>query len=179
MADRTIRARKGFSIADRAVRAPLSGPNGAPLPSPMGVRILHVDRGSPAGRAGLLPGDVIVKARGLRVRRPADMRLAFWQPDGRKLHAVIPLEIVRDGQLLATVLCAKAAVSDATQTRKPAHECRHGANAPGALPATVPGAAPAKGPAKAPRGHPARRTKRGGAVPEVRPAAGPPPREAA
>jgi C-terminal processing protease CtpA/Prc len=58
-----------------------------------GVLVLQVSRSTPAARAGLQGGDVIVRAGGRTVRSVADLRRAFGDDDGR-----VRLEVVRQGQ---------------------------------------------------------------------------------
>jgi S1-C subfamily serine protease len=58
-----------------------------------GVLVLQVSRSTPAARAGLQGGDVIVRAAGRSVGSVADLRRAFGDRDGR-----VRLEVVRQGQ---------------------------------------------------------------------------------
>ncbi len=58
-----------------------------------GVLVLQVSRSTPAARAGLQGGDVIVRAAGRAVGSVADLRRAFGSEAGR-----VRLEVVRQGQ---------------------------------------------------------------------------------
>ncbi len=58
-----------------------------------GVLVLQVSRSTPAARAGLQGGDVIVRAGGRTVRSVADLRRAFGDDDGS-----VRVEVVRQGQ---------------------------------------------------------------------------------
>lgn len=58
-----------------------------------GVLVLQVSRSTPAARAGLQGGDVIVRAGGRTVGSVADLRRAFGAQEGR-----VRLEVVRQGQ---------------------------------------------------------------------------------
>lgn len=58
-----------------------------------GVLVLQVSRSTPAARAGLQGGDVIVRAGGRSVGSVADLRRAFGSQEGR-----VRLEVVRQGQ---------------------------------------------------------------------------------
>jgi C-terminal processing protease CtpA/Prc len=58
-----------------------------------GVLVLQVSRSTPAARAGLQGGDVIVRAGGRAVRSVADLRRAFGDDDGK-----VRLEVMRHGQ---------------------------------------------------------------------------------
>ena len=58
-----------------------------------GVLVLQVSRSTPAARAGLQGGDVIVRAAGRPVGSVADLRRAFGDREGE-----VRLEVVRQGQ---------------------------------------------------------------------------------
>jgi S1-C subfamily serine protease len=58
-----------------------------------GVLVLQVSRSTPAARAGLQGGDIIVRAAGRTVGSVADLRRAFGDEDGN-----VRLEVVRQGQ---------------------------------------------------------------------------------
>jgi S1-C subfamily serine protease len=58
-----------------------------------GVLVLQVARSTPAARAGLQGGDVIVRAGGRSVGSVADLRRAFGEREGK-----VRLEVVRQGQ---------------------------------------------------------------------------------
>ncbi len=61
------------------------------------ARVVHVEPGSAADRAGLRPGDVVVRAAGRTVRGPEDLQLAVGQhPPGQ----VLELWVVRGTRLL-------------------------------------------------------------------------------
>jgi serine protease Do len=68
---------------------------GVGLPGAHGVLVSDVIEGSPAGRAGLRRGDVIVRYDGRTVGRGSDLPRAVAEtPVGR----VVPVEVVRDGK---------------------------------------------------------------------------------
>src|SRR3970282_1855743 len=68
--------------------------SGATLDSPGGVYVQRVREGSPAARAGLRAGDIIVSVDGERVRGVRQFsRFVLESPAGRSVRA----EIVRDG----------------------------------------------------------------------------------
>jgi C-terminal processing protease CtpA/Prc len=58
-----------------------------------GVLVLQVSRSTPAARAGLQGGDVIVRAAGRTVASVADLRRAFGDDEGS-----VRVEVVRQGQ---------------------------------------------------------------------------------
>ena len=61
-----------------------------------GLLVLHVPHGTPAARAGLREGDVIVSANGSAIRSSGDLQLAFRRATSRALS----LEIVRQRQAM-------------------------------------------------------------------------------
>jgi membrane-associated protease RseP (regulator of RpoE activity) len=61
-----------------------------------GLLVLHVPHGTPAARAGLREGDVIVSANGSAIRSSGDLQLAFRRATDRALS----LEIVRQRQAM-------------------------------------------------------------------------------
>jgi membrane-associated protease RseP (regulator of RpoE activity) len=61
-----------------------------------GLLVLHVPHGTPAARAGLREGDVIVSANGSAIRSSGDLQLAFRRATSR----VLSLEIVRQRQAM-------------------------------------------------------------------------------
>ncbi len=67
---------------------------GLKLPSAQGARVERVEPGSPAEKAGLAAGDVLLRFDGERVRSAAQLaRLVRETPDGRS----VALEVWRDG----------------------------------------------------------------------------------
>ena len=58
-----------------------------------GLLVLQVGPETPAGRAGLQAGDVVVEADGRHVSDMGDLRQAFTRTDGQEVH----LTILRDG----------------------------------------------------------------------------------
>ncbi|HEX9937276.1 MAG TPA: PDZ domain-containing protein, partial [Longimicrobium sp.] len=59
-----------------------------------GLLVLQVAPQTPAARAGLQPGDVVVEANGNRVARVGDLRTAFTRADGQEVR----LTLLRDGR---------------------------------------------------------------------------------
>lgn len=81
----------GVRVGDLDPAATQSGKDGASN----GVRIDEVEHESPAERAGLREGDIVVQFDGERVRSARQFsRLVRETPDGR----TVPIEIVRNGQ---------------------------------------------------------------------------------
>lgn len=58
-----------------------------------GLLVLQVGPETPAGRAGLQAGDVVVEADGHRVKEMGDLRQAFAHSNGQEVH----LTVLRDG----------------------------------------------------------------------------------
>jgi S1-C subfamily serine protease len=58
-----------------------------------GLLVLQVGPGTPAARAGLQPGDVVLEAGGRRVADADDLRNAFMRADGQEVR----LNVLRDG----------------------------------------------------------------------------------
>jgi S1-C subfamily serine protease len=83
---------------------PLAGAQMARLPRELheqvgasgGLLVLRVPHGTPAARAGLREGDVIVSANGSVIRSSGDLQLAFRRATERKLS----LEIVRQREVM-------------------------------------------------------------------------------
>ncbi|HUO49145.1 MAG TPA: trypsin-like peptidase domain-containing protein [Acidimicrobiales bacterium] len=103
----TTRAIVGALAAGRQVRRPYLGLGGGtrPLPPPVaaavgrrrGVEVLSVMTASPAQRAGLRVGDVVVTLDGRAVESVRDLQRGLGEADiGRE----VVLEVVRDGQLV-------------------------------------------------------------------------------
>ena len=65
------------------------------LPDPHGARVVAVEPGSPAGRAGLQPGDVIVKIGDHTVRDPISLRN---ETAGLQIGLKTPLTYFREGK---------------------------------------------------------------------------------
>jgi len=65
------------------------------LEQPTGLVILSIADASPADRAGLLIGDVVVKANGRPVRNHSDFLDILWAVDEGR---VLELELVRGGE---------------------------------------------------------------------------------
>ncbi len=93
----------GLADALYVVRTPHSEPprlGVAMEPARDGVRIAQVSAGSVAEQAGLLVGDVVAEAAGVRIRTPQDMRLTVSrQPPGTWL----PMKVRREGRELEIV----------------------------------------------------------------------------
>ena len=58
-----------------------------------GLLVLQVAPETPAARAGLQPGDVVLEAGGRRVKDAEDLRGAFMRADGQEVR----LNVLRDG----------------------------------------------------------------------------------
>lgn len=85
--ERYIRARLGLRLDHDADRLR----NGRMAPQVIVVR----PRG-PAALAGVKPGDLMVKANGFRIRRPADLRLVLESvPPGKKIQLTLSRDCVR------------------------------------------------------------------------------------
>lgn len=61
----------------------------------LAARIVLVRPASPAARAGLKPGDLIVRAGGRRIRKPADFRSVM---NAQPPPFTLPLRVLRDGR---------------------------------------------------------------------------------
>jgi S1-C subfamily serine protease len=59
-----------------------------------GLLVLQVAPSTPAARAGLQAGDVVVEANGRAVARPSELREAFTRADGQEVR----LTVLRDGR---------------------------------------------------------------------------------
>jgi membrane-associated protease RseP (regulator of RpoE activity) len=84
------------------------------LPPRCGLRVVRVEAGGPAGRMGLVPGDVIVAAGARPVESEADVTAAIVRGGGTEVALVI-----RKGERVATGTPSAAA---ALQTRTPPPE---------------------------------------------------------
>lgn len=81
------------------------------LPSESGVIVREVEDESPASRAGLKAGDVIVEFDGERVRSATQLRRLIQEtPEGRKVGAVV----TRDGQRVTLTVAPEGRSADAT-----------------------------------------------------------------
>ena len=69
------------------------------LPVDRGVLVVRVEPGSPAGRVGIEPGDIITRAGGVTAR---DLHHFHEVLKGRKAGQELEVEMLRDGRL-ATV----------------------------------------------------------------------------
>ena len=73
------------------------------LPFKKGVIIIEVNDSSPAQISGLKPGDIILKANGISIYKPSDIRNLILENDIRSGDK-IKLKIFRDGQYKTKVL---------------------------------------------------------------------------
>ena len=73
------------------------------LPFPKGVIIIEVSDSSPADLAGLKSGDIILKANGLSIQKPSDMRNLILENDLRSGDK-IKLKIFRDGKYKTKII---------------------------------------------------------------------------
>lgn len=78
-------ARLGVVLEPVRVGGPRPG-----SPPPVGLRILHIDAGSPAALASLAPGDILIAVNGSGFRSPLDLRRAIAECEG-----VLQLSFVR------------------------------------------------------------------------------------
>ncbi len=63
---------------------------------PAGVYVLSVEKGSPADRQGVLPGDVLVRVNGQLLRLPSSLQTFF---NGTGKNTLVRLEFSRKGKL--------------------------------------------------------------------------------
>ena len=91
----TGRVRRGF-LGVGSYPAELPGPLQASLGQQTGLLILSVQADSPASRAGILQGDVVVGADGRPTVEPADLLPAL---DEDRVGQEVVLRVVRAGEL--------------------------------------------------------------------------------
>ena len=73
------------------------------LPFLNGVIIIEVSKSSPADRAGLKPGDIIIKANGATIYKPSDIRNLILERDLRS-GDTIKLKIYRDQKYKSKII---------------------------------------------------------------------------
>ncbi len=114
------------------------------LPSPRGAVVGGVTAGSPAARAGLRRGDVIVSLDGTQVRSASDLTRRVGQT---RVGGTIRLEVVGQGGARRTVLVTIAARPDerALAQASVSADGRGSATPPGTPPGTPPSGAPPSG----------------------------------
>jgi S1-C subfamily serine protease len=88
--------RAWLGVGAEEVLLPMAVARRAGLESQRGIVVRSVEPGSPAERAGLERGDVIVSIREARLQSVADLHRLL---DGRAIGVELPLEIVRGGLL--------------------------------------------------------------------------------
>ena len=115
--DRPERAKRpDFPAVVQAV--PTSLAEALRLPDAGGLRIAYVFPGMSVDRAGLRVGDIITRFDGMpvRARRPEDAAQFVRQIRARKIGAVIPVEILRDGETLQLDLTLAESADTAAET---------------------------------------------------------------
>jgi S1-C subfamily serine protease len=93
-----------MGVSTREVTAANAGSLGASVDR--GVYVAEVQSGSPAARAGLRSGDVILAVEGTEVRRPDDLGKLL---DGRRPGETVTLRVARAGQTVTLNLTLGAA----------------------------------------------------------------------
>jgi Do/DeqQ family serine protease len=86
---------------------------------PEGVLVTRVIKSTPAERAGLEKGDIILKFAGLKVRGPGDMS---WRAATAASDRPVELEIWRDRKLQTLSITPVARKSEEKKTAKPAEK---------------------------------------------------------
>lgn len=88
------------------------------LPDNGGIRIAYVFPGLSADQAGLRTGDIITSFDGqpVRARRPEDVMAFTRQIRARKVGAVVPMEILRNGEVLKLEMTLAESVDAGAET---------------------------------------------------------------
>jgi S1-C subfamily serine protease len=87
-----------LGVGMQAVRLPQNLRTSLSLSTVTGVMVVNVENDSPAERAGLLLGDVLVTLDGIGIGDPGDIRRILNQPD--RIGKNVPLQAIRGGTLL-------------------------------------------------------------------------------
>jgi len=109
-----------------------------PAPADSGILVRNVEPNSPAQKAGLLPGDRLVRYRGQQIR---DSRQYIYLVEGTPIGSRAKLDIVRSGNPMT--------LEAAIEARKtPANQFRLSFNFPGTFGPPPPGSIPAPVPSR-------------------------------
>jgi serine protease Do len=106
-----------LGVGIQPVTMPLSQQLGLDMTS--GVVVTEVRRGSPAEKAGLQPGDVVVGFQGQDVVTPRDLQSLVERADPEKSHAI---EIMRDGKNLSLDVGVEVLIADRETAPTPSTE---------------------------------------------------------
>lgn len=87
-----------LGVGMQAVRLPQNLRTSLGLSTVTGVMVVNVENDSPAERAGLLLGDVLVTLDGIGIGDPGDIRRILNQPD--RIGKNTPIQAIRGGTLL-------------------------------------------------------------------------------
>jgi S1-C subfamily serine protease len=102
-------ARGYLGVGMQPVRLPQNLCTALNLTTSVGVLVVNVEPDSPADRAGLLLGDVLVALAGVNIGDPGDVRGILNQPD--RIGKTIPIQAIRGGELVeSTVTIGERAV---------------------------------------------------------------------
>jgi S1-C subfamily serine protease len=91
-------ARGYLGVGMQPVRLPQQLRTALNLTTATGVMVVNVEPDSPADRAGLLLGDVLVTLAGVGVGDPGDVRGILNQPD--RIGKTVPIQAIRGGTLV-------------------------------------------------------------------------------
>jgi serine protease Do len=90
-----------------------------------GVLITEVRPDTPAAKAGLKPGDIILKFAGQAVSTPRELQGIVEQA---KIGSTDPLTLLRDGKEMTLQVTCRELPSDVAETESGSHEHEHGSN---------------------------------------------------
>ncbi len=89
------------------------------LDTTSGVVVSEVRRDSPAEKAGLQPGDVVIRFNDREVQTPRDLQSLVERADPARKHAI---EVIRDGKELALQVSVQVLMDDQKETRQAADD---------------------------------------------------------